>query len=298
MSTVHVTAGAIAAGASVIVVTSHTCAGTTVIVVTSHTCAGAVVIVVTSHTCAGASVIVVTSHTCAGTTVTSSTKTISSAAGTMSSAAGTVIVSGSSTSVISARSSTMFNQSSVSAVSVIHVSRCRMSHQRMVHATQSSVPRGSAANVVSVAIVVASVSTSVIPVDGGMTVEVIAACIVVVDGEVPSTAEPSQWAEQIAGGNKCCPLPIVQDVAQVFVSIGQITCVCQIGFRVHRQQVVEVDFVGIVILLVVQVQLVRHFVRQVVSLLACRFVIHSHCSRPGCQCHHQGHHVTFHSRMF
>lgn len=141
-------------------------------------------------------------------------------------------------------------------------------------------------------------STSVVPEDSGAAIEVVAVCIVIVNGEVPCSAAPPQRAEEIVDGDKCCPLPFVEDVTQIVVTIGQVAYVGQVGLRVNTQQVVEVYFVCIVILLVVEVQLIGHLVGQVVSLLASRFVIHSRGTHPGCHCHHHCHHVTSHSRMF
>ncbi len=220
----------------------------------------------------------------------------------VTSAFGTIAVVSVARSVVSAfevvaTASVLYASPVSDAASVWAVSGIGMANHRMVHAAQTSVPNGPTVVVVAAGVVVATVSAPIVPVDAGMMVEVVAVGIVVIDGEVPSAVEPPQGTEQIIHCCEGCPLPVVEDVAQVVVTVGQIACICQIGLRVDGQQVVEVDFVRVVILLVVQVQLVGHFVRQVVSPFASGFIIHSTDSHPGEECN-QSHHVAFHSRKF
>ena len=164
--------------------------------------------------------------------------------------------------------------------------------------TETSVPHRSAIVVISTSVIVSAVSASIVPEDGGTMVEVIPVGIVAVNGEVPSAMQPAQRREQVVDGGIGCPLPVVQYVSQVGITVSQVTAVQKVGFGANREQVVEVDFVGIVVLLLIQVQFVGHLIGQVVCLFACRFVIHCIHPRPGEDCNHHCHHVTFHSRRF
>ena len=126
-------------------------------------------------------------------------------------------------------------------------------------------------------------------------VEVVAVWIAGVDTEVPVAVAPVEWAVEIAGGDERVPLPVQQHVAQVLIAPLPVSAV-HVVITGHPHQVVQIDFVGCLILLVGQVQLVGHLVRQEQSLVACLLV--AHCIARSCESQHhcQGYHHLFHSR--
>ena len=127
-------------------------------------------------------------------------------------------------------------------------------------------------------------------------VEVVAVRIAGVDAEVPVAAVPVEWAVEIAGGTEGLPLPVKQNIAEVQVAtlpVGGVDVV--VAGDTH--QVVEVDFVGGLILRLSQVQLVSHLVRQEEGFVACLFV--AHCMARCCYRQHcyQGYHHLLHCGM-
>ena len=104
-------------------------------------------------------------------------------------------------------------------------------------------------------------------------VEVVAVRIAGIDAEVPITCAPVQWAVEVVGCDVCLPLCVEQNVAQVAVAALPVVAIDIVVAR-HTHQVVEVDFVGGLILFVGEVQLVSHFIGQEQCLVASLFVTH------------------------
>ena len=159
--------------------------------------------------------------------------------------------------------------------------------------------------VVVTARVVVAVSADMVP---GMTaaiagiehrtseVEVVAVRIAGIDAEVPVAPVPIQRTVEIRGVNESLPLPVQQNIAHVQVAALPI-CAVHVVVARHTHQVVEVDFVGCLVLCVSQVQLVGHLVRQEQSLVPCLLV--AHCLARCCyrqQCY-QGHHHLLHIHL-
>lgn len=121
--------------------------------------------------------------------------------------------------------------------------------------------------VVAMAIVIAvgamqvpCVSTSISSVEHGASeVEVVAVRIASIDAEVPITCAPVQWTVEVAGCDVCLPLCVEQYVAEVAVAALPVVAIDIVVAR-HTHQVVEVDFVGGLILFVSKVQLVSHLI--------------------------------------
>ena len=117
-----------------------------------------------------------------------------------------------------------------------------------------------------------------------------------INAEVPETITPVEWTIEVCSCAECLPLPIQQDIAQVQVTTLPVVAINIIVTR-HAHQVVEVDFIGSLILLVRQVQLVSHLVCQEQSLVACLLVAHCLarcCYRQHCyQGYHHLLHITF-----
>jgi len=127
-------------------------------------------------------------------------------------------------------------------------------------------------------------------------VEIVAMRIAQIDSEVPVAITPVEWAIEIGGIDKGLPLPVEQDIAQVQVAAFPIGAV-YIVIAGNPHQIVEVDFVGSLVLFVCQVQLVGHLVGQEQCLVACLLV--AHCFARSCiqQHHGQGYHYLFHNRI-
>ena len=144
---------------------------------------------------------------------------------------------------------------------------------------------------------VPSVSTSVSCIEVRTSkVEVVTMRIACIDAEVPVACIPVKRTVEISSVDKRIPLCFQQDIAHVEVTtlpIGSIYIV----IAVDTHQVVEVNLVGCLILLIRQVQLVSHLVRQEECLVTCLFVTHGMGrNRHGQYCY-QGHHYLFHNRM-
>ena len=141
--------------------------------------------------------------------------------------------------------------------------------------------RRGAAVVVAVRMVVAAaavaaptVSSAVGDVDRwAAEVEVVAPWIARVDGKVPEAVGPIERAVEVGGGAECVPLPLQEDVAHVEVAPLPVRAEHVVdGSDAH--EVVEVDFVCGVILLLREVELVGHLVREEESLATCLLVAH------------------------
>ena len=131
-------------------------------------------------------------------------------------------------------------------------------------------------------VVVVAVSANSVPgmsatiggIEGRTSVEeVVAVWIAGIDAEVPESVAPVEWTEEIGGCAECLPLPVEQDIAQVQVATLPIGAEYVIVAR-HAHQIVEVDFVGSLVLRIRQVQFVSHLVGQEESLVPCLFVAH------------------------
>ena len=125
-------------------------------------------------------------------------------------------------------------------------------------------------------------------------VEVVTVRVTGVNAEVPVAGVPVQRTIEIGCCEEGIPLPVKQDIAQVEVTalpVGTIYVV--IAGDTH--QVVEVNLVGSLILLVRQVQLVSHLVRQEECLVTCLFVTHGMGRNRHCQHCYQGYHYLLHN---
>ena len=126
--------------------------------------------------------------------------------------------------------------------------------------------------------------------------EVVAVGIAGINGEVPEAVRPIKWAEEVGRCTEGLPLPVEQYVAQIQVAALPIHAIHIITAR-HTHQVIEIDFVGCLILLICQVQLIGHLICQEESLVTCLLV--AHCLARSCYCQqcYQCHHYLFHNRI-
>ena len=132
---------------------------------------------------------------------------------------------------------------------------------------------------------------------GASEVEIVAVRIAGIDAEVPVAVAPVEWAVEVAGCAEGPPLPVEQDIAHVQIATLPVVAIDVVVAR-HTHQVVEIDFVGGLVLFVSQVQFIRHLIGQEQRLVACLFV--AHCLTRCCYCQHcyQGHHHLLHSRKY
>ena len=133
--------------------------------------------------------------------------------------------------------------------------------------------------VVAGTVVVTSVAASIAPEDMGMIVVEVSYAIVAIDGKIPSAANPGYGVQEVVGGCEEGPLPVEEDVAQVSVAIGEVAAVDDVILRGEAEQIVEVDFVAVIVLLIVEVEFISHLVREEAGFFASSFVAHSLCSK-------------------
>jgi hypothetical protein len=107
-------------------------------------------------------------------------------------------------------------------------------------------------------------------------VEVVTMGVTEVDAEVPVACVPVEWAIEIVGCHECIPLPVEQDIAQIEVTALPIDTI-HIVAAGYTHQIVEIDLVCGLVLLISQIQLIRHLVGQEQGLVASLLVAHCVC---------------------
>jgi hypothetical protein len=142
-----------------------------------------------------------------------------------------------------------------------------------------------------------SVTTSIAPEDMRMIVVEVPHTIVTIDGEIPGAANPGHGVQEVVGGCEEGPLPVEEDVAQVGVATSEVAAVEEVVLRGETEQVVEVDFVAVVVLLVVEVEFISHLVREEAGFFASSFVAHGLCSECA-EGENQGEDKLFHIAQF
>ncbi len=120
-------------------------------------------------------------------------------------------------------------------------------------------------------------------------VEIVTVRIACIDCEVPVSCVPVEGAVEVGSRDKGVPLCLQQDIAHIEVTALPIDTINIVNAG-DSHQVVEVDLVGSLILLVRQVQLVSHLVRQEECLVTCLLVTHGMGRNCHCQQCYQGHH--------
>lgn len=158
----------------------------------------------------------------------------------------------------------------------------------------ASVPVRTTVGIVATMVVVATMSAIVRTPNNRTAVVEVATIVITIDREVPTACTPDDGAEEVVGSRQQIVLPVVQDAAQVAQAIAVVAAI-DVGRRINPKEVIEVDFVGIVILLVVEVELIGHLVRQVESLCLCTLKTHCIGAYEGCHHKHQGKHNLLHS---
>ena len=96
-------------------------------------------------------------------------------------------------------------------------------------------------------------------------IEVVTVWIAGIHTEVPIACVPVEWTIEITGVAVHAVLPVEQNITQIQVAALPVEAV-QVVIVVDAHQVVEVDFVCSLILVIGEVELVCHLVRQEQSL--------------------------------
>lgn len=112
-------------------------------------------------------------------------------------------------------------------------------------------------------------------------VEVVAVRIACVDAEVPQTVAEVERTIEVAGGAVCAILPVEEHVAEVHVTIAPVRSV-EVVVCVYADEVVEVYLVSRLILVVCEIEFIRHLVCEEQCLLACLLI--AHCVYGDCHC--------------
>ena len=118
--------------------------------------------------------------------------------------------------------------------------------------------------------------------------------VIAVNGEEPTASTPYYRTKEVVSSHQEDVLPVVQNATQVTQTMVVIDAI-EVGRRIDTDEVIEVDLVGIVILLVVEVKLVCHLIRQIESLCLCTFETHCIGTHPGCHHKYCGENNFFHS---
>ncbi len=131
---------------------------------------------------------------------------------------------------------------------------------------------------------------------GTAKVEIVAVWVAGIDAEVPVACIPEERAVEIGGCTEHVPLPGEQNIAEVQVAALPVGAE-HIILAGDAHEVVEIYFVGCLVLSIAQVQLVGHLVGEEEGLVACLFVGHCICLYCYRQHGNQGKHHLLHSRM-
>ena len=140
-------------------------------------------------------------------------------------------------------------------------------------ASHTTIPSGPTFSIKSIAVMMMSVSASVVVIYSGTIVIEYVPVIMSVDGEHPATMAPYDRSYEVVSTQEQVELPVEQDVPEIRQTIVQILGI-EVTFCLHTQEVVEIDLIRVIILLIIQVQFISHLVSQVECLFACPLITH------------------------
>lgn len=120
-------------------------------------------------------------------------------------------------------------------------------------------------------------AATIVPKHARVVVVEVTYAVITIDGEMPGTTIPGYRIQEVISCSKDGPLPVEEDMAKVGIAIGQIVAVDKVILCGETEQVVEVDFVAVIVLRIVQVKLVGHLVRDETGFFASAFVTHGVC---------------------
>ena len=178
----------------------------------------------------------------------------------------------------------------VESVSPVSVRRCWSSGYRpTAFSSQSPVPCRAAVGIKAhaVFVAVAEVSAAIDVIHSWRAIVEQGRGVDGVNRQKPPGGPPQDGAEEVSGRLEEGILPVVENATQVGVTVFQIHA-RGIACRADVHQIVQVDLVGIVVLLVVKVQLIRHLVCEKPGPVACLFVGHGvDAGQSRKECYHQ-----------
>ena len=180
----------------------------------------------------------------------------------------------------------------IAAASAV-VNAAVMIHGITICSAESSIPVRTTMFVEATVMIDATVSAVIAVINRRKTIVKIACAVVTIDGKEPSVMKPSQRTEEVVSGGEDSVLPVVENMTNVSIAISEIVAI-DLVCRLDAQQVVEVDFIAVVVLLIIQVELIGHLIREETGLFACLFVAHGREREDGADAQHQGEHVLFH----
>ena len=172
------------------------------------------------------------------------------------------------------------------------------SGRRTMHVvtTHSTIPYRPTISVEAPMMVITAVSSTIGNINARIAVIEEPAIVVPIDGEEPMSSTPDNRTQEIIGSEEQTVLPVIQDATQVVDSVVIINTI-EIGRRPDTEEVIEVDLIGIIILLAVEIELIGHLVGQVESLCLCTFETHCLGTHPGCHHDYERKDKLFHSRI-
>jgi hypothetical protein len=172
------------------------------------------------------------------------------------------------------------------------------SRRRTMHivTTHSTIPYRPTIAVETSMMVVMTVSATIGYPNTGIAIIEEPAIITRIYRKKPMSGAPYNRTQEIIGCKKQAILPIVQDATQVADSVVVIDTI-EVGRSTYTEEVIEVDLVGIIILLVVEVEFIGHLIGQVESFCLCTFETHCIGTHPGCHHDYERKDKLFHSRI-
>ena len=128
-------------------------------------------------------------------------------------------------------------------------------------------------------------------------VEECAVRIAGIDAKVPESCVPVERAIEVSGSAIGAILPVEQNIAQVHVASLPVKSV-EVGLVLNTHQIVEIDFVGGLILVVCQIELVGHLVGEEEGLFASLLITHGVSLNCHCEYGCEGDDELLHSCIF
>ena len=176
------------------------------------------------------------------------------------------------------------------------VMRQRVSHATMmsytIYRTVVNIPGASA-------IIAPAMTTAVgCPYCGTLEIEEGANGIVGINTEVPHACIPIKRTVEIRRCTEGIPLPVIEDNLHVEIALAPVFRI-EVVNGVYTHEVVKIDFVGCLILLLREVELVSHLVGEEQGLLASLLIAHGFyaCNRKE-QCYHCDYKLLHNSYFF
>lgn len=139
--------------------------------------------------------------------------------------------------------------------------------------TEAAIPVRTAVCIVAGSKMEAAMSAMIGHIHPRTVIEEMRVMVVGIDGKIPSRSAPHHRTQEIVGCQKQIVLPIVEDVAEVGAAIAEASAI-QVDARVQAEQIIHIDFVGIIILIGIEIELVCHLVGEEQCSFASLLVTH------------------------